>query len=62
MKSNNPLWDNIVILEERLHLYPNDDDVPEEILTIVEYSDDVAGLDAKRAGYVVEDDNEDMGK
>ena len=62
MKSNNPLWDNIVILEERLHLYPNNDDVPEEILTIVKYSDDGTGLDAEWAGYVVEDDNEDMGK
>ena len=62
LKSNNPLWDNIIISEERLHLYPNNDDVPEEILAIVKYSDDVAGLDAERAGYVVEDDNEDMGK
>ena len=62
MKSNNPLWDNIIISEERLHLYPNDDDVPEEILAIVKYSDNVAGVDAEQAGYVVEDDNEDMGK
>ena len=62
MKANNLLWDNIIILEERLHLYPNEDNIPEEIMTIVRYSDDVEGVDAESAGYVVEDNNEDMGK
>ena len=49
-------------MEERLHLYPNEDNIPEEIMTIVRYSDDVEGVDAESAGYVVEDNNEDMGK
>lgn len=62
LKKNNPLWGNIVISEERLALYPNEEAVPEEIMIIVKYSNDVEGVDAERAGYVVDDDDDNTGK
>ena len=43
-------------------MYPNEEAVPEEIMIIVKCSNDVEGVDAERAGYVVDDDDDNTGK
>jgi hypothetical protein len=60
LKNHNPLYSVIEISEEILNEYP-ENGIPQEILSIVKYSDDVEQLEKERAGYVVEDDdNEDV--
>ena len=58
LKLHNPLYSNVEISDETLNQYP-EDGIPREILSIVKYSDDLERLDAERAGYVVEDDDEE---
>jgi len=58
LKSNNPLYADIEISEEMLSEFP-ENEIPEEILGTVKYSDDMAQLERERAGYVVEDDDEE---
>lgn len=48
---------NITISDEILDLYSDDDDVPEEIMALTKYSDDVAAADSEQVGNVVEDDD-----
>jgi hypothetical protein len=61
LKANNPLYVNIEICEDILNQFP-DDEVPIEILETAKYSDDITQLERERAGYVVEDDDEDIQK
>ena len=61
LKTNNPLYGNIEICEETLAQFP-EDAIPEEILGITKYSDDTMQLERERAGYVVEDDDEEVQK
>jgi hypothetical protein len=61
LKANNPLYVNIEICEQTLGQFP-EDDIPEEILGTMKYSDDVMQLERERAGYVVEDDDEELEK
>ena len=61
LKSHNPLYADIAISEEMLSQFP-ESDIPEEILATVKYSDDTDQLERERAGYVVEDDDEEEGK
>jgi hypothetical protein len=58
LKANNSLYVDIIISEETLKQYP-EDDIPHEILETVRYSDDVQSLEKERVGYVVEDDDAD---
>ena len=58
LKDNNPLYADIVVSEDTLAQYP-EDGIPREILGTVRYSDDVNALEQERAGYVVEDDDEE---
>jgi hypothetical protein len=51
LQKNNPLYKDIVISEERLNAFP-DDDVPEEISTTVRYSEDVGALEREHGTYV----------
>jgi len=56
LKTNNPkYYGNITISVDALNQLP-DDDVPDEILSIVRQSDDVGILDQEGAGYVRTDD------
>ena len=57
LKTHNPLYMNIIISNEILDMYPENDVIPEEILSLVKYSDDVETLESEWAGYVVEDDD-----
>lgn len=57
LKLNNPLYANIIISDEMLEMYSDDNSIPEEILALVKYSDDMEAVDSERAGYVVEDDD-----
>jgi hypothetical protein len=61
LKANNPLYANIEICEQTLGQFP-EDDIPEEILGTTKYSDDVMQRERERAGYVVEDDDEELEK
>ena len=58
LKLHNPLYLNVEISDETLNQYP-EDGIPREILSIVKYLDDLERVDAERAGYVVEDDDEE---
>lgn len=53
LKENNPLYADIRISEPRLNSLP-EDGIPEEILSLVRYSDDVSGLNREHEGYVPE--------
>jgi hypothetical protein len=59
LKANNPLYANIEICEETLAQFL-EDDIPEEILGTVKYLDDVMQLERERAGYVVDDDDDEV--
>ena len=54
LKANNPLYRQILISEERLEEVPMDR-IPNEILEVMRYSDDMAELERERTGYVPED-------
>lgn len=51
LKSNNPLYSDIVISEERLSAFP-EDDIPEELLLTAKFSSDVESLNREGEGYV----------
>ena len=56
LKANNPkYYGNITISTDALEQLP-DDDVPDEILSIVRQSEDIGLLDQEGAGYVRMDD------
>lgn len=59
LKANNPLYADIEICEETLVQFP-EDEIPDEILETTRYSDDMMQLERERAGYVVEDDDEEV--
>lgn len=58
LKENNPLYADITISENRLSSLP-EEGIPEEILSLVKYSNDTYGLNREHEGYVPEyDENE----
>ena len=59
LKNNNPLWASIIISDDMLALYSEEDCVPEEIKVVTKYSDDLEAVDRERSGYVVDDDDDD---
>lgn len=60
LKANNPFYSGIDISEERLGQLA-EDDIPSEILSTMRHSDDIEELDRERAGYMPEDEDEDVG-
>ena len=58
LKNNNRHYSNIEINEQVMQQLP-EDDVPEEILSILQHSEDVAAIDEETAGYVPNGDEED---
>ena len=58
LKNNNPLWANIIISDDMLALYSEEDCVPEEIKVVTKYSDNLEAVDRERSGYVVDDDDD----
>jgi len=58
LKAHNPLYAEINISEINLSQFP-EDDIPCEIMDTVKYSDDTERLDRERAGYVIEDEDEE---
>lgn len=61
MKENNPLYTNISISTERLDALPVDG-IPEEILSVAKFSDDMKLLEEERNGYIPADDPSDSGE
>ena len=59
LKNNNPLWANIIISDDMLVLYSEEDCVLEEIKVVTKYSDNLEAVDHERSGYVVDDDDDD---
>ena len=57
LRRENPLYQHIEISEENLNMLP-EGGVPEEIMHVVQQSEDVEALEQERAGYVPEDDLE----
>jgi hypothetical protein len=58
LRSNNPLYADIIISEERLDTIASNG-IPVEILNVTRYSDNVEEVERERAGYVPEDDEYD---
>ena len=58
LKNNNRHYEHIEINEHTLSQLP-EDDVPEEIVSILQHSDDVGSIDENAGGYVPNDDEED---
>jgi len=58
LQSNNPLYVDIIISEERLDAIASNG-IPVEILNATRYSDNVEEVERERAGYVPEDDEYD---
>jgi hypothetical protein len=58
LKEENELYREVEISEEQMDLLP-EGGVPSELLSIVKYSGDTQLLEEERAGYVVEDEDED---
>jgi len=56
LKMHNPLYANILISDESLDQFP-EDEIPGNILDVVKYSDDTEQVDRECAGYAVEDDD-----
>ena len=54
LKTNNPLYQNIIISTTRLNKLPADD-VPNEIIALAKHSDDTAQLAEEQDGYVPDD-------
>ena len=50
LKTHNPLYMNIIISNKILDMYPENDVILEEILSLVKYSDNVETLESERAG------------
>lgn len=61
LKENNPLYTNISISTERLDALPVDG-IPEEILSVAKFSDDMKLLEEERNGYIPADDPSDSGE
>jgi hypothetical protein len=59
LKQHNPLYEKVVVSEERLQELP-EDGVPDEILNVTKYSADVTLLEMESAGYVPVDDDMDV--
>jgi hypothetical protein len=59
LKTNNPIYANIEISEDRLNQL-DEDGIPLEIIEAVRYSDDVVELDREWAGYVPEDEDYEL--
>ena len=60
LKQHNPLYVDITISNERIEALPLDG-IPEEIYSVVKYSDDMQMLDEEHDGYVPGDYSEDVG-
>ncbi|KAG9310661.1 hypothetical protein JVU11DRAFT_9247 [Chiua virens] len=56
----NPLYWNVIISEENLHLLP-EHGVPDEIMAVVQHSDDMDILEQEHSGYTDLDDMGDGG-
>ena len=54
LKENNPFYEHITISVERLDALP-EDDIPEEIVNLVKFSDDTRLLAEEQDGYVPSD-------
>ena len=63
LKENNPLYANISILVDRLDALPVDG-IPEEILSVAKFSDDMKLLEEEWNGYMPCDDplDDDLGE
>lgn len=61
LKENNHLYENITISAERLESLPVDS-VPEEISSLVKYSDDTRLLAEEMDGYIPNDCADELGR
>jgi hypothetical protein len=58
LKEEHELYQEVVISEEQMNLLP-EGGIPSELLSIIKYSGDTQLLEEERAGYAVEDEDED---